>query len=123
MSVYLPRPFPLNPREEAVIQYRIDANINWLVAHDPQDDLWIAVCPSLNLNADGMTREELDSCMAEVVHLLFADLHESGEFDEFLQDHGWTASLGTGESSSGRATFSVPFQITEKDSVEELVHT
>ena len=105
-----------------MILYRIDANINWLVAHDPQDGLWLAVCPSLNLNASGMSREELDSCMAEAVHLLFTDLHEDWEFGQFLSDRGWTASMELGGGAESGPRFAVsPFQITEKQDMEELV--
>ncbi len=105
-----------------MILYRINASINWLVAHDPQDGLWFAVCPSLNLNADGTTREELDSCMAEAVNLLFTDLHENGEFNQFLRDRGWSASLEAGEALGSGPTFAVPFQVTERSSWKELVH-
>ena len=105
-----------------MILYRIDAKINWLMAHDPEDGLWIAVCPSLNLNASGTSREELDSCMAEAVHLLFTDLHEDREFDQFLTDQGWTASRELGGFEESGPKFAVPFQITEKQDLEELVH-
>ena len=107
-------------REEAVILYRINATVGWLINHDPEDELWIAVCPSLNLNADGTTREELDSCMAEAVHLLFTDLHESGEFHEFLQEQGWTASSEVGGSLEGGPEFRVPFEFTEKNDWKDL---
>jgi len=107
-----------------MILYRIDATINWQVAHDPQDGLWLAVCPSLNLNANGMTREELESGMAEVVRLLFTDLHEDGEFDQFLTNRGWSATARevAGSPDSGLDFAIPPFQITEKERFEELVH-
>ena len=106
-----------------MILYRIDAKIAWHVAHDPQDGLWLAVCPSLNLNASGTSREELDSCMAEAVHLLFTDLHEDREFDQFLSDQGWTASMELGGFVENGPKFAVPpFQITEEQDMEELVH-
>ena len=104
-----------------MILYRIDAKINWLVTHDPEDGLWIAVCPSLNLNADGASRSELESCMAEAVHLLLTDLHESGEFDEFLMGQGWTASCEMGGSLEGGPEFRVPFEVTEKSDWKDLV--
>lgn len=104
-----------------MILYRIDANVKWFMAHDPQDGLWIAVCPSLNLNADGTTREELDSCIAEVVHLLFTDLHENGEFDQFLTDQGWTAKREIRETLGGGPTFRAPFQVTQRENVEDLM--
>ena len=103
-----------------MIRYRIHAEINWIIGHDSQDGLWIAVCDSLNLNADGTTREELDSCMEESVRLLFTDLYESGEFDQFLRNQGWTATREVG-APGPEPTFAVPLQIEERD-LEELVH-
>ena len=32
--------------------------------------------------------------MAEVMEFLFVDLHEDGDLDQFLKEHGWAPDFG-----------------------------
>ncbi len=89
---------------------KIAANVNWEIAQDPDSGLWIGVCDALRLNADGETFQELQECMSEAMELLFLDLYEEGDLEEFLHDHGWTMQEpATAAPAASRPRFDVPY--------------
>ena len=69
--------------------FKIEGKMHWRAAQDPESGYWVATCDMLGLNAGGETFEKLQECMAEVMEFLFVDLHEDGDLDEFLKEHGW----------------------------------
>lgn len=68
--------------------------IEWYSKFDDEGNQWLAVCPSLNLNAWGDTYEEMVECAHEATGLLWEDLLDEGDFDEFLRERGWTTVSG-----------------------------
>ncbi len=80
-------------RTAQTVRVRIEANVEWRVAQDPDSGEWIGVCPALNLNAAGDTFAELHQCAGEAMHLLFLDLFKEGELEAFLREHGWTPDI------------------------------
>ena len=77
--------------------FKIEGKIDWRAAKDPESGYWVATCEMLGLNAGGETFEELQECMAEVTEFLFADLHEDGDLDQFLKEHGWEPDFKAAE--------------------------
>ena len=96
------------------VTVQIEANLQWMVARDPQSGLWIAVCPPLNLNAMGETWGEVLQAANEAVLLLMCDLFEEGELESFLQQHSWRADKPL-PPKSARPRFDVPFSMERSD--------
>lgn len=111
---------PFLSRRRIVVH--IDANIAWQVARDEDSQLYIGVCPMLNLNATGETMEELTSSIQEAQGLLFMDLLEHGELAEFLTKHGWKMQ-GKLPRFGKKTRFDVPFALQQMGSVRDLVPT
>lgn len=70
---------------------RIHARVPWITHFNQITGEWLGACIPLNLNAAGETYEEMQSVAYETMSLLFEDLIETGEFDEFLRRNGWTS--------------------------------
>jgi len=66
----------------------ISGTVEWRVRRSASGHL-IADCESLSLTLQADTQEELASLIGEAQHVLFMDLAEDGEFDEFLRRRGW----------------------------------
>jgi predicted RNase H-like HicB family nuclease len=69
---------------------RIEANVGWQFAQDPESGEWIGVCDVLNLNAMGETFREVQECASEAMQLLFLNLFKEGELEGFLRENDWT---------------------------------
>lgn len=67
----------------------IRAEIPWVAARDPYSLRWVAVCEPLSLTVEVESESELVPVIRESMELLFTDLLESGELDQFLADRGW----------------------------------
>lgn len=89
---------------------RIDAQVVWEVAYDPESEMWIGVCPALNLNALGETQAEMQKCANEAVQALFADLYVAGELEEFLRKNNW-GWQGNGILGAEPPRFDIPFEV------------
>ena len=66
--------------------------VEWRAAQD-ETGYWVAVCPSLGLNAGGETEADLQACIEEVTELLFTDLAEDDDLFDFLAEHGWRPAV------------------------------
>ena len=97
---------------------RIDGRVEWHSKFDTEGSQWLAVCPSLNLNAWGDTYEEMVECAHTVTRLLWDDLVEAGDFDEFLHERGWTAKEGYTSHGvkASKARVDVPYTMNPTDS-------
>ena len=83
--------------------------------------LYVGVCEALNLTMQGDTWADLMQSIGETLDLLFKDLCETGELNQFLRDHGWHAD----GQPKANATFDLPFlpvlaQIHAGDSTEAV---
>ena len=97
---------------------RIEANLTWRFALDPQSGEWVGVCPMLNLNAGGKTWAECQSVASEAMALLFLDLFEDNELEDFLRQNGW--KMGDELPPGSTPHFDVPF-VVERGEIRELV--
>ena len=56
--------------------------------HAIHGGLWVAVCEPLKLTVSADTWNQLMEDIGTTMDLVFADLLEAGELDEFLARHG-----------------------------------
>ena len=97
---------------------RVEGNIQWEVARDPDTNVYIGVCRALNLNAIGDTWIEFQECANEALGALLLDLLRSGEFDAFMHANGWRSTALPGPGVTPR--FDVPFDV-QRTQMRELV--
>lgn len=86
----------------------IHAIMNWQ-AKRSQDGGWVGICKDLGITTEADTLDELHSLAPEAMELLFLDLLEDGELDEFLSQKGWEYSKGAGDTP--KPGFHVPWQL------------
>lgn len=101
------------------ITVRIEAQIFWLARQNPATGRWLAVCPPLNLNAEGDTYAQLQACGNEATALLFQDLVEDGELATFLHKNGWQM-IGVPQPGT-RTQFDIPADWRSHAPREEVV--
>ena len=96
---------------------RIDTTIEWYSKFDAEASQWLAVCPSLNLSAWGETYAEMVECAHEATGLLWEDLLEEGDFDQFLRERGWNAGQGYSpqDGEAPKARIDVPYTMNPTD--------
>lgn len=94
-------------------QLRIEAQIEWRFSRDRHSDHWIAVCTALGQTVSAETWAELNANIAETLDLLFHDLFETGELEDFLKSHGWYMTKSQPDPSKN-VRFDVPWQMVER---------
>jgi predicted RNase H-like HicB family nuclease len=100
----------------------IQGNAQWRMGKDPETGRYLAVCPSLNLNAMGDTFGELMQCAAEAIALLMVDLYEDDELEKFLFDRGYRPVGALPPRVDGMTPkFDVPFTFQGGVPVGELL--
>ena len=75
---------------------RIDTNLAWRAEQGLKSNRWVGFCDALGITTEADTLDELHSLIPEAIHILMVDLVEDGDFDEFLNDRGWTSSSEEG---------------------------
>ena len=58
---------------------------------------WVGMCDDLDIVVEADNLEELISMFQESVELLFEDLMEKGDLDQFLSEKGWGERYGSKE--------------------------
>jgi predicted RNase H-like HicB family nuclease len=91
----------------------LQAQIEWKYFKDPTSGYWIAVCEPLQQTVSGETWVELNECIAQTLDLLFRELLEKGELDQFLCAHGWKMGREETEEADG-VRFDVPWRLLER---------
>lgn len=86
---------------------RIRAEVAWRVFDSPGSGRWVADCPQLSLIAEGETFADLLETMRQALDLLFEDLIEEGDFNEFLSGRGW--SLEKAPAPGKKFRVDIPF--------------
>jgi hypothetical protein len=86
----------------------INAQIQWMYRHG-EGGKWVAVCEDLGLAIQSERFPELHEDIGDALDLLFHDLLNSSELDDFLTSHGWTRTDLPAELSD--AVFEVPYEL------------
>ena len=71
---------------------RIHATMDWRAERSREDGGWVGICKQLGITTEAETLDELHSLAPEAMELLFLDLLQDGELEEFLKQKGWEYS-------------------------------
>jgi len=69
--------------------HEVVAHVNWETALDPEVEMWVGVCDSLNLVSQGRTHEDCIRRSTEIVGEFLKILYKEGSLPDFLTDMGW----------------------------------
>ncbi len=89
---------------------QIEAQIAWRCRR-ADGDRWLAVSEPLGLIIQSEKYSELAEDIGDALDLLFADLLDSGELDQFLAKRGWHRAAGPLPKRAEEAKFDVPFEL------------
>jgi hypothetical protein len=89
----------------------IEAALQWRARPTAGGSRWMAECDAVDLAMEASSLDELHSVIAEALHLMFLDLLEDDELDQFLRDKGWKAAGLPGRSHTDNVEFDVPFEL------------
>ena len=105
------------------VQIHIEGSVQWAVLRDHETGRYLGVCNELNLNAVGDTWGEFLACAEEAMELLLTELLKAGELESYLQRRGFRAVplAGRMPGPHARVRWDIPFEITRRTRVEELV--
>lgn len=67
----------------------IKAQVSWKYCQDPKSGAWVGVCEPFKLTLQANSYPELLESMAEAINEMFADLAQTDEIEDFLNEHGW----------------------------------
>jgi predicted RNase H-like HicB family nuclease len=93
----------------------IQGSLPWAV-QETREKNWVAVCQPLGLSVEGADREELMASIDESIQMIFTDLLESGELEDFLRSHGWKLQVPVRELRAMKNPhFEVPMELLFND--------
>lgn len=105
-----------------IIRIEAKGQITWAVA-PTANGRWLAVCKTLGLTMEGDTLDDLNANINDTVQLLLTDLFESGEFETFLKNRGWS-HREMQVQEAGPLEFDVPIELlvhSGRDSARPLL--
>lgn len=86
----------------------VEANIEWAAVRD--SGCWVGICESLNLTLQADTYAELMEDIGLALDALLKELISTGDFERFMQAHGWTAQGVSGNVEH----FDVPYSVMRR---------
>lgn len=87
---------------------KIEGAVDWTYYQDPESGWYIGVCECLNITAYGETMQEMQVMGIESLHLMFTELYQEGEFEKFLQEHGWEMESAPSPQNEEIPEFDIP---------------
>ena len=74
--------------------------LNLSMKLEQEDDVWVALCPELDVASQGDTVEEAGTMLDEAVRLFLETCHEMGTLGEVLAESGVT--IGVAPEADGK---------------------
>lgn len=93
---------------EQIIQIETNFDVSWARRRN-ENGVWIAWCDLLGLTVEADNHDELVSLISEAIAILFEDLLESGDFDNFLKSKGWRSTGPIVHQPGQRVRFDLPW--------------
>ncbi|MDE2979187.1 MAG: type II toxin-antitoxin system HicB family antitoxin [Acidobacteriota bacterium] len=84
--------------------------LNLSMKLEQEDDVWVALCPELDVASQGETVEEAADMLDEAVRLFLETCHEMGTLSEVLAESGVTIAVA-GEADDGPEPVAVPMEL------------
>lgn len=90
----------------------IEAKLAWTWSLDRESKQIVAVCEPLKLVTHGADVADLQASINDTLNMLFKNLLQAGELDQFLHDRGWTAvTLPDNTDDLDAVGFNVPIHL------------
>ncbi len=87
---------------------QIEARVEWKCFRTKSGN-WIGVCDPLKLSLQSETWASLLEDISQSLDAILKDLLHTGDFERFLQDHGWRNINAIPAVRPSRLRFDVPF--------------
>ena len=84
--------------------------LNLSMKLDQEEDVWVALCPELDVASQGETVEEAAEMLDEAVRLFLETCHEMGTLNEVLAESGVTIAVAA-EADGGPEPVAVPMEL------------
>lgn len=108
--------------KKARVLVRIETQVQFKVARDPETGGWIAACDALSITTSGETWDDLWEDAAEAIQAMLTDLFEDQELEQFLRENGWQLREGAFPHQTDTVPrFELPFTLNAPSSVEDLL--
>lgn len=109
-------------RKQVLVQVR--AQLQWAVYQEREAHRWIAACDPLNITVSADSEDAVKAAAEDAINLLFTDLFESGELEDFLSQKGWHTDRPLPQREVGRRApeFRIPDLVMQRvNSTRELL--
>ena len=105
-----------------MIKVTINAELSWSARPTIDGNRWIVSCDPLGIDLEANNRDEIAGLIEESLDLLFLDLLEDNELEQFLSDRGWSMDQSV-SGGDGGVDFDVPWQLAiSNDHDSERMH-
>ena len=95
----------------SLVTLQLQSQLQWHARKSPSSGRWIGVCDSMNLSMEADSLDELHSLIHETLQLMFTDLLEDNELDQFLSERGWQAANLPIQHVGPAVEFDVPWEL------------
>ena len=110
------------PKTVVVVQTTIQSKIQWNFFQDQASGRWIAVCDPLRLTIEADSSSELRENIEDALQLFLRSLLKSGDFERFLQEHGWQKRIMGNAVSGDDVRFDVPIELVAQRANDPAQH-
>lgn len=93
------------------VTVRLQSQLQWHATKSPSSGRWIGVCHAMNLSVEADSLDELHNLIHETLQLVFLDLLEDNELDQFLRERGWRAANLPTQHVGRDVEFDVPWEL------------
>ena len=102
----------------------VESTIQWRFAQDPASGRWIAICDPLRLTIEADSSSELRENIEDALQLFMRSLLRSGDFERFLQEHGWRKHMVglLTDPTTGDVRFDVPIELIAQRANDSARH-
>lgn len=84
--------------------------LNLSMKFEQEEDVWVALCPELDVASQGETVEEAADMLDEAVRVFLETCHEMGTLNEVLAESGVTIAVGS-EAGGAAEPMDVPMEL------------
>ena len=100
-------------------EIRLNVKVLCNVMRVADSDVWIGECDALGVIVEGKSLDDVQTATDEALSLLFEDLLEDNELDDFLRDRGWALIDPVPDLEEATARhIRVPVEMVDKGTVD-----
>ena len=93
------------------VAIEVSSTLQWTATQTALGTRWMATCEPLGISVEGESLDEVHGLIPEACFVLFTDLIEDNEFDEFLTARGWRSRNQPTGSVDEEIEFLIPWNL------------